>query len=88
MSLSIPLHQFNGFTAEEKLYILDLHGTYLETYRMEGCYKVALFSIFNYYVELWHNLSTDELENAKAFISYKRLDAFLNEINIAPAFAF
>jgi hypothetical protein len=69
MSQRLTLHQFNQLSNAEKNWLLEYEGAYLQTFRIEGNYKVALFSLYDYYVEVWLNQSTDELMKASAFLS-------------------
>jgi hypothetical protein len=73
---------FNRLKNTEKYAILEDNGIYLEVYRTEGPFKIALFALPWCYCEVWLNQSTDQLLKAIAFSSYKKLDLFLDSINI------
>jgi hypothetical protein len=78
----ISLHHFNRLSKRQQYGLLENHGTFLDVFRHEGDYKVALFDYNGYYVEVWLNQRTDELLKAVAFTSYNKLDAYIKGIDI------
>ena len=86
MDENFTLSQFNRLSTSEKYGLLEDHGIYLDTYRLEGPYKVALFALSAFYCEVWLNVKTDQLYKAEAFSSYKKLDPFLQEIDITSIY--
>jgi hypothetical protein len=78
----LTAQRFNRLTNPEKYGTLEDNGIYLDCYRIEGPFKIALFSMHSFYVEVYLNQGTDRLVKALAFNSYKRLDPFLENINI------
>lgn len=83
----LSIQKFNRLTNPEKYAVLEDHAVYLDVYRMDGPFKVALFDLCGYYVEVWLNQKTDQLMKAVAFSSYKRLDLFLQGIDIAAVYS-
>jgi hypothetical protein len=75
--------EFNQFANPEKWAIIEDYGIYLDVYRMEGELKICLFSLFNYYVEVFYQPKQDKLKKAAALISWDGLDPYLKQINIA-----
>lgn len=78
---------FNRLPLPERYSVLEDEGIYLHVFRKEGGYKVALFALSAFYVEVWLNLISDELYKAQAFTSYSRLDPFLSDIDITSIYA-
>ena len=42
-----------------------------------------MLSLYGYYVEVYINTKTGTIGKVNPFFSYRKLDAFLNEINIS-----
>lgn len=82
MQSNYTVLQFNRLQESQRYDLLENYGTYLETDRYETGYKVALFHLFQYYVEVWLHEKTGALYKAHAFSSYEKLDPFLDNINI------
>jgi hypothetical protein len=80
---NITISQFNQLSKFEKYGMLEGYGTYLEISRIEDKCQVALFYLFNFYVEVWLDLQSDQLLNATAFRSITRLDPYLNKIDLS-----
>jgi hypothetical protein len=78
----LTIQQFNQLSNPEKYAILEDNGVYLEVYRIEGPFKIALFALPWCYCEVWLNQKTDQLIKAFAFKSYKKLDPYIACINI------
>jgi hypothetical protein len=78
----LTVQAFNRLTNPEKYAILEDDGIYLDVYRIDGAFKIALFALPWCYCEVWLNQSSDQLLKAVAFSSYKKLDLFLYNINI------
>lgn len=53
---------------------------------MQGNYKIALFELSGYYVEVWLNQVTDKLLKTVAFDHYEKLDPFLNAVDITSIY--
>lgn len=83
MNQNFTARQFNNLSRFHKFALLEDPGVFLELNRIEGNYQIALFQLHNFYVELWLDMVNDKLEKAVAFSSYKRLDLFINEIDIS-----
>lgn len=83
----LTAQNFNRLTNPEKYYILENEGVYLDVYRIDGPFKVALFSLHDCYCEVWLNQKTDQLSKAVAFRSYKKLDPFLLSVDINEVYS-
>lgn len=80
------IQQFNRLSSPQKYGILEDTGIYLDVFRIEGPFKIALFSLENFYCEVWLNQKTDQLFKAVAFSSYKKLDPFLAAIDLTEVY--
>ncbi len=87
MQKNFTVEQFNRLLEPQKYDLLENYGTYLDTYRHVDGYKVALFAIFQYYCEVWLSEKTDTLYKATAFKSYKKLDTYLDKIDLSVVYA-
>lgn len=74
---------FNQLTQPQRYRIIEEHGTYLGVFVLRGVFKIALFELFDFYVELYYNQATDRLHKAVAFHDYGRLDAYLDLVDIS-----
>lgn len=83
MDTTFTLAQFNRLPNPEKYGLLEDHGTYLEVCRVEGPYKIALFSLASLYVEVWLHVKSDQIKKASAFNCYQKLDAYISQIDIS-----
>ena len=83
MQQAIELTQFNALTTSDKYTILEENGIYLDLHRLQGAYKIALFELNGYYVEVWLNRVADLLYKAEAFNEYERLDPYLLAIDLS-----
>lgn len=83
----LSLQSFNSFSEIDKYAFLEDNGIYLDTYRIDGPYKIALFALPRFYCEVWMNQKEDRLYKAVAFSSYKKLDPFLEKVDISPVYS-
>ena len=81
------LQQFNSLPNDSKYLVLENNGVYLQVFRLEGKYKVALFALSAFYVEVWLDQVDDNIGKAEAFDEYEKLDPFLKEINLAAIYS-
>jgi hypothetical protein len=83
----LTLYQFNSLDHTERIQILEDFGTYLEVNRhSDGC-KVALFSLYGFYVEVYLREVTDTIVKLKGFHSLTRLDLYLNQVDISSLYS-
>ena len=76
------LYQFNQLSMGERFAWIIEEGIYLGVNRYVKGYRVALFSLYGYYVEVYISKKTESIHKVVPFFSYKKLDAFLPEVNI------
>lgn len=87
MNQDFTLQRFNRLTTEDQYDALEQHGVYLKAFRIKRPFKITLFSLCSFYVEVWLNQASDELKKAFAFNDYKRLDPFLPSVDISPVYS-
>ena len=75
--------QFNKMNMRQQYALLRAYGVYLKVNRMNCGFHISLFSLNNYYVEVWCDKDDGKLWNIKAFKAYKKLDPFIKEINLS-----
>jgi hypothetical protein len=79
---TFTLYQFNALSDTNKIALLEDNGAYLDLSRIEGVYKVGLFALGSFYVEVFYNKQSDHIQKLNAFSSLKRLDVYLELISI------
>lgn len=77
------IYQFNQLSIGERFRWIVEDGHYLGVNRYVKGYRIALFSLYGYYVEVYINTRNGLIDKVKPFFSYKKLDAFLPEVNIS-----
>ncbi len=50
--------------------------------RIEGEYKITLYQIFAFYVELYYHMEYNVLKRLRSFSSVECLDAYLNQFDL------
>lgn len=76
------IYQFNRLNITERFRWIVEEGVYLGVNRYVKGYRIALFSLYGYYVEVYIHTKTGTIGKVRPFFSYKKLDAFLPEVNI------
>jgi hypothetical protein len=76
------LCQFNRLSLNSRIDLLEKDGIYLEVFRIVEPQKIALFSLYGFYVEVWLNEEIERISKVIAFSEYKKLDPFLWCIDI------
>lgn len=77
------IYQFNQLSIGERFRWIVEEGIYLGVNRYVKGYRIALFSLYGYYVEVYIHAKTGIIGKVCPFFSYKKLDAFLPEVNIS-----
>ena len=86
MQPTFTLPYFNQLPNAEKYELLEDYGVYLDLYKREGPYKIALFNLAGIYVEVYLDENRDQLVKATAFDSYKGLDPYIKSIDLTPIY--
>jgi hypothetical protein len=77
------IYKFNQLSTTERFRWIVEEGAYLGVNRYLKDYRVALFSLHGYYVEVYIHSKNGIIGKVRPFFSYKKLDAFLPEVNIS-----
>ncbi len=86
MTYHIPITEFNGLTQDEKAWYLWHGATFLHVYEKEG-YRINLFFLNDFYIELWYHKAGNKVDTIKAFTSAELLEPFLENIDISRVLA-
>jgi hypothetical protein len=73
-------HEFNLLEVKDQVTLSSLIGTHLMT-RKDGDYRIKLFFLGSYYVELWKD--KHEVLFVRAFNDDKNLDVYLEKIDLS-----
>ena len=78
----MTLYQFNTLHQAEQHEALWKHGTLLGDKIKDG-YKIVLYSIFYFYVEIYFHIKDDTLKRLISFLpTNNRLDAYLKQFDL------
>jgi hypothetical protein len=81
------LYEFNQLPKYQQYDLLENYGAYLDIYRINGCVKIALFQLFDFYVEVYLDQVKDKIVKANPFAgNAAKLDLYLKDIDIHQAF--
>lgn len=75
------LYEFNILNKDDKARILWNSGVFLMN-RFENGYSINLYSLFDFYVEVWYLSQTNEIERLHTFKSLEKLQPFIERINL------
>ena len=81
MTNHVNINEFNELSTDEKAWHLWHGANFLHVYEKPG-YRINLFHLNNYYIELWYNIQGNKVEKIRAFKSIQLLEPFLATINI------
>ena len=81
MTNYVPITEFNELTLDEKAWYLWHGATFLHVYE-KSKYRVNLFHLNDYYIELWYHMEGNKVDSIKAFKSADLLEPFLQNIHI------
>ena len=74
--------EFEYLNLKDKIILASLCGIKLAT-RVEGEYRINLYFLNDYYIEVWRCKKEDEILHVRTFIENKFLDVYLNRIDIS-----
>ena len=78
---NVSISEFNSLTMDEKAWHLWHGACFLHVFEKDG-YRINLFYLSNYYIELWYSISENKVETIRAFRSVRLLEPFLSNINL------
>jgi len=82
----ISFNEYQSLGQTRKAGILFSHGVDMELVRETPRLKIELFSLFDFYVEIFYDRFTDDPLFLQAFGHSEGLDPYLQLINIDGAF--
>lgn len=77
----MTLYQFNQLDELEQLEAIWEHGIKIAV-RVQDEYKLTLFQIDSFYVEVWHHLEHGVDKRYRSFSSTDQLAPYLDQLNI------
>lgn len=81
MTNNVTISEFNELTLDEKAWYLWHGATFLHVYQ-NSKFRINLFYLNDYYIELWYHIDENKVENIRAFKSIELLEPFLQNIDI------
>lgn len=83
MKPHLSRHEFAALDLSIQAALVNYEGVDLCTHYYRGNQCVLLYSLFDFYVEIWQTRRSKQLAKIVSFSSYKRLDMFLTSIDIS-----
>jgi hypothetical protein len=83
MKPHLSRHQFAALDHSVQAALVNYEGVDLGLCFYNGSHCVLLYSLFDFYVEIWQTRRTKQLKKIASFTSYKRLDHFLSSLDIS-----
>ena len=77
----LGLYEYNALPEVDKANICWNEGTYL-TLRTEGQYKINLYSLYNFFVEMWYDPVENKITKLRTFSSRHQLGDYLDNLDI------
>jgi hypothetical protein len=78
----ISIHQFKNLPLEEQIEQLNEYAISMDVYYCKNGAEVLLFALGNFYVEIYVRKNTDEIIRLRSFTSMKKLDVYLDQVDI------
>ena len=75
------LYEFNVLSDNEKADIVWKHGKFLTNRVVEGN-AINLYTLNDFYVEIWYDQSSNEIIKIRSFTSTNPLDPYLDDIRL------
>ncbi len=72
----ITLYDFNGLDEKGKGDVVFSQGTFIDD-RAEGEYKVQLYRVHGFYVEVYYHAVRNSVDRYRAFITANQLGAYI-----------
>lgn len=75
------LYEFNQLDLDAKATTLWEHGQFLML-RIEGEFAINLYSLYDFYVEVWYQKNENRIERFRTFQSINALWPYLDQIDL------
>ncbi|HMH31495.1 MAG TPA: hypothetical protein VK543_00605 [Puia sp.] len=82
----MTMQDFDYMDGIAKTEILSLMGIFLGT-RRDGCFRISLYQVENFYVELYYHLSQGCYVSLRSFEDVGGLNPYLEDIDISAIYA-
>jgi hypothetical protein len=69
------LYQYNLLPVSERAALLWEEGVFLDLFRAEDDFKIMLYALYSFYVEVWYKQNS-EITRLRSFSSTGLLDAY------------
>ena len=79
--MKIDLYQFNALTDPEKAQAVLEHGANLKTRKEDG-FIINLYSLYNFYVEVWYDEGGNKIDRIRSFNSIDLLGPYIDDIDL------
>lgn len=73
---------FNKLSIDEKGNLLTEHSLFLDERVIYGKYKIIIYSLFNFYVEVYYHAVHNEIETVTAIETSEDWESYLKSINL------
>jgi hypothetical protein len=81
----VTLYQFKVLELNEQAQAVWEHGEHVAT-RMTAKYKILLWVVNEFYVEMFYNYHDNKIEKIRSFRNPEIIEPYLNQIDISSLF--
>lgn len=74
--------EFNKLSPDEKGALLTEQSTFIDERIIYGKYKIIIYSLFNFYIEVYYHVQHNEVETIKAIESIDDWESYMRSINL------
>ena len=74
--------EFNQLPYPKKSYVWKKNGVFLDERIIHGKCRIVVYAIFNFYVEVYYNLNSNQIGTIKALENSEDFDGYLNSIQL------
>ena len=83
----MTIDDFNYMDSIAKTELLTMQGVFLGT-RKDGCFRISLYQVEQFYVELFYHISQKCYISMRSFEDVGDLNPYLDEIDISDIYYF
>ncbi len=74
--------EFNTINFEQKSALLTENSIFIDERFIYGKYKILMYSLFNFYVEVYYHIEHNEIETVKALVDLKDWESYMSSIQL------
>lgn len=78
---AIGIYEFNLMDDNSKAALLWGKGTFIMT-RIENQYRINLYSLYDFFAEVWYNDEANSIDKIRTFKSIEALEPYLDNIKL------